>query len=98
MTKMRERRPICTVALATCLAFLWSVPCGAEEGAAKSSTQGKADSPPLTGKADPRMAPFDDLLTAFVRDHKIPGAALAVTKNGRLVYTRGCGHADVHTK
>jgi len=47
------------------------------------------------GKADPRMAPFDDLVAAFVRDHKIPGAAVAVLRHGRLIYARGFGLADV---
>src|SRR5438093_158860 len=53
---------------------------------------------PVTGEADSRLAPFDELLTAFVTKRNIPGAALAVTKNGRLVYARGFGYADVENK
>jgi len=30
-----------------------------------------------------------------MREHKPPGAALAVTYRGRLVYARGFGHADM---
>ena len=51
--------------------------------------------PAATGKADSRMAPFDELVAAFVRDHKIPGAAVAVTRHGRLIYARGFGMADI---
>ncbi|HEY7158001.1 MAG TPA: serine hydrolase domain-containing protein [Gemmataceae bacterium] len=48
----------------------------------------------VTGRADPRLASFDRLLTTFLQEHKLPGAALAVARNGRLVYARGFGHAD----
>ncbi len=43
------------------------------------------------------MAPFDDLLVSFIRKHRIPGAAAAIVRNGRLVYARGFGYADVET-
>ena len=48
-----------------------------------------------TGKKFPELKPFDELMEAFVRDNKIPGASLAVAKDGRLVYARGFGYADV---
>lgn len=51
--------------------------------------------PPMTGQTDPRLQPFDALLIKFVREYKVPGAALAVTRQGRLIYARGCGLADV---
>ena len=40
------------------------------------------------------MKPFDELMTEFMSTHEVPGAALAVTKDGRLVYARGFGFAD----
>jgi N-acyl-D-amino-acid deacylase len=49
---------------------------------------------PVTGRADPRLASFDRLMTRFMRKHRIPGAALAVAHNGRMVYARGFGFAD----
>ncbi len=52
----------------------------------------------VSGEDDPNLRPFDDLMTDFVRRNKIPGAALAVTKNGRLVYARGFGYADLSTR
>ena len=48
-----------------------------------------------TGKKFPELKPFDELMEGFVRDNEIPGAALAVAKDGRLVYARGFGHADI---
>jgi len=41
------------------------------------------------------MSPFDDLFTRFVKANSVPGAGVAVTRNGKLVYARGFGHANV---
>jgi len=49
---------------------------------------------PVTGAADARLASFDRMMTRFVAENKLPGAALAVARNGRVVYARGFGHAD----
>ncbi len=48
-----------------------------------------------SGKPDARMASYDRMLAAFMERHRVPGAALAVTDQGRLVYARGYGYADV---
>jgi CubicO group peptidase (beta-lactamase class C family) len=53
---------------------------------------------PITGVADARLSSFDDLMTSFVKERMVPGAALAVTRRGKLVYSRGFGCADVETK
>jgi N-acyl-D-amino-acid deacylase len=53
---------------------------------------------PLTGDADPALAPFDDLMTSFLQEHDVPGAALAIGKDGKLIYARGFGYADVDGK
>jgi CubicO group peptidase (beta-lactamase class C family) len=49
-----------------------------------------------TARADDaaQLAPFDELMTSFVREQQVPGAALAVTTDSRLVYARGFGLAD----
>ena len=57
----------------------------------KSSGQSKAG-------PKPKLAAYDELMTEFMRQHKPPGAALAVTYHGRLVYARGFGLADVEKK
>ena len=53
---------------------------------------------PVTGDVNPALEPFDRLMASFVEEHKVPGAALAVTCKGRLVYARGFGFADLKTK
>lgn len=49
---------------------------------------------PITGAADGDLAPLDDVMRALLADNQVPGAALAVARNGRLVYARGFGYAD----
>jgi CubicO group peptidase (beta-lactamase class C family) len=53
---------------------------------------------PITGAADPNLEPFDTLMTSFIAENKVPGAALAVSRHGKLVYARGFGFADVEKK
>jgi N-acyl-D-amino-acid deacylase len=48
----------------------------------------------ITGPAMPKLAAYDDLMAAFMHEHKPPGAALAVSYHGRLVYARGFGYAN----
>ncbi|HSZ56920.1 MAG TPA: serine hydrolase domain-containing protein [Tepidisphaeraceae bacterium] len=52
----------------------------------------------VTGPEDPRLASFDRLMISFVDQHKVPGAALAVARDGQLVYARGFGYADVEAR
>ena len=52
----------------------------------------------ITGPAVPKLAAYDELMTAFMREHRPPGAALAVAHHGRLVYARGFGLADVEKR
>jgi N-acyl-D-amino-acid deacylase len=49
-----------------------------------------------TGTAVPSLAPFDDLVTGLLAKYRIPGASLALTQNGRLIYARGYGDSDAH--
>ena len=74
----------------------WSL-LGSESTFASESTCAEPDAakPPVTGIPNPDLAPFDTLMTDFVQTHRVPGAALAVTRNSRLVYARGFGFADV---
>ncbi len=52
------------------------------------------DDLPVTGKAVPGLASFDNLMTGFIRKYHLPGGALAVARDGRVVYARGFGYAD----
>jgi N-acyl-D-amino-acid deacylase len=53
---------------------------------------------PLTGTAVPGMEPFDQIISDFMRTHSIPGGAVAVMREGKLIYARGFGYADVENK
>jgi N-acyl-D-amino-acid deacylase len=59
--------------------------------------RGDEPRPPVraTGRADPRLASFDRLMTSFLADNDVTGAALAVARHGRIVYARGFGLADI---
>jgi N-acyl-D-amino-acid deacylase len=51
-------------------------------------------SPGVTGNAAPGTAALDDMMTSLMRKWKIPGGALAVVKDGRLIFAHGYGLAD----
>ncbi len=57
-----------------------------------------SDAPPLTGREVPELVSLDQLLTRFLKEQRPPGMSLAVARNGRLVYARGCGYADVQVR
>ncbi len=48
-----------------------------------------------TGTAVPELSCFDAAISEFMREHHVPGLALAVVDRGQTVYTRGFGYADV---
>src|SRR5437016_13665515 len=43
----------------------------------------------------PPLESFDAAMAAFMKERGAPGGALAVVKDGRLVYAKGYGLADV---
>src|SRR5262249_41954251 len=50
---------------------------------------------PATGKTNAQLASFDHLMTSFLtKNPNVPGAALAVARDGKIVYARGFGYAD----
>src|SRR3954447_14175922 len=53
---------------------------------------------PITGSAVPGMASFDLSVTDFMRKLAIPGGAVAVLRDGKLIYARGFGYADVENR
>lgn len=48
--------------------------------------------------AIPGMASVDAAVRGVMARHAVPGAAVGITQNGRLVYARGFGYADDDTK
>jgi hypothetical protein len=53
---------------------------------------------PKTGHCPEGLESFDDLKTSFLSEHDIPGAALALVRDGKLVVARGYGWADRKAK
>lgn len=49
---------------------------------------------PISGKAEERLKPFDDLMSRIIAEHQVPGAALAISKGQDLIYARGFGYAS----
>lgn len=52
------------------------------------------DDIPVSGTEVARLRSFDDLMLKMLREHDIPGATLAVAKDGELLYSRGFGWSD----
>jgi N-acyl-D-amino-acid deacylase len=50
---------------------------------------------PVSGTALPGLSAFDSAVITLLTKWKIPGASLAVAKDGRLVLARGYGYGDV---
>jgi N-acyl-D-amino-acid deacylase len=54
--------------------------------------------PPVTGQAGPGLGRFDEVMLETLRKHDVPGASLCLAKDGRLVFARGYGWADVKAR
>ena len=50
-----------------------------------------------TGKHVPELVQVDKEVAIFIEEWKIPGASVAIVKNGKLVYARAFGKADEGT-
>ncbi len=53
---------------------------------------------PITGTAVPRMVSYDQTIRDLMRKHGVPGGAVAVLRDGKLLYARGFGFADAEKK
>ncbi|PQO41093.1 D-aminoacylase [Blastopirellula marina] len=51
-----------------------------------------------TGQSFEETKAIDETVQAVMKEFTIPGAAVAVTDHGRLVYARGFGYADLATR
>jgi len=52
----------------------------------------------VTGKAHDAFSSIDAVMQNFMKQLSLPGASLAITDHGRLVYARGFGYADVGSR
>ncbi|QDT10172.1 serine hydrolase [Planctomycetes bacterium K23_9] len=58
----------------------------------------RAASSVSSGPQDKRFANYDRSMREFMKQHRIPGASIAVTDRGRVVFARGYGYSDVATR
>lgn len=56
------------------------------------------DPVPVAGVEDPRLNPLDVFMKAFLLQHNVAGATVAVAKDGRLMYSKGFGYSDVEKR
>jgi N-acyl-D-amino-acid deacylase len=66
--------------------------------AALGQRAGAEERPPITGQAVPRLKRIDAVMLEILHDHHIPGGSLAIAREGKLVFARGYGWADVENK
>jgi len=57
-----------------------------------------ADEIPVTGLFQKELLSLDNSIKKFLQEHHSPGAAVAVSYRGRLVYARGFGYTDLELK
>jgi N-acyl-D-amino-acid deacylase len=57
-----------------------------------------SDAIPTAGQAVEAFSAFDTWMQSFMEEHKIPGGAAAIVRDGKLVYARGFGWADRDAK
>jgi N-acyl-D-amino-acid deacylase len=72
-------------------ALLLTSLCASPNAPTNAGPQGEM---PMTGNEIPGMASFDRIIPALMRKYQIPGGAVAVVKDERLVFARGYGWAD----
>lgn len=90
----QQRRIVLAVIPALLVATLLPA-CGPGGATGSSGTSGASNNVPITGAAAPGMASYDRIVTALMAKYHIPGGAVAVVKNDRLVFAHGYGWADV---
>jgi CubicO group peptidase (beta-lactamase class C family) len=97
-TVFMKRATIRTIRVA-CLAVLLS--CGGEPTTppvAPPVTPPAQHEIPISGAAVPGLGSYDQIIPDLMRKYAIPGGAVAVLRDGKLIYARGFGHADVESK
>lgn len=53
---------------------------------------------PASGECPPELEPLDSLIRSYLAEEGVRGGAVAIVKDGRCVFARGYGHADLVTK
>ncbi len=75
-------------------AMLLLASCGGGQGVTPPPPTPPEATFPISGAAVPGMANVDVVIASLMSRWDIPGGAVAIVKDGRLVYARGFGYAD----
>ena len=86
-----KRLSVAAVDRRTCLAMITGGLALANPRTCRSAVQEL----PVTGTTNRDLRVFDEFMSAFVAENQIPGASLAISNGGKLVYARGFGFANV---
>ncbi len=94
---MKLKNAITTIPIA-CLAVLLA--CGGEPATSPDSqgTPPEQQEIPISGAAVPGLGPFEKSVRDLMRKYNLPGGAVALVRDGKLIYARGFGYADVENK
>lgn len=79
-----------------CLAVLIS--CAGDPTAPPVTTPVTEPAFPITGAAVPGLEPFEQSVRNMMGTYGIPGGAVALVRDGKLIYARGFGYADLENK
>jgi N-acyl-D-amino-acid deacylase len=82
----------CSLRLAACLSTALVMLALGRPLLAEEASDGEAIA--VSGAAAPGMSALDEMMTSLMQQWEIPGGALAVVKDGRLVFAHGYGWAD----
>jgi N-acyl-D-amino-acid deacylase len=82
-------------AFTTALLLTASLACGGEPTTPLPPAQQEI---PITGVAVPGMTSYDEAISDLMRKYGFPGGAVAVVRDGKLIYARGFGYADVENR
>ncbi len=61
---------------------------------ARAETELQAIDFPISGASVPALVSFDETIVGYMKKHSIPGGALAIVQDGKLIYAHGYGYAD----
>ena len=53
---------------------------------------------PITGRAVPGMGSYEQAVSGLLQKYGIPGGAVALLREGKLIYARGFRYVDVENK
>ncbi len=90
------KRNFLSVAFTLCALFIWNVAvsCTGTTPAAADSIQ--RVTPESVGMDSKRLSKVDDIINASIENKEIPGAVLAVVKDGKLAYIKAYGNKSVY--